>query len=50
MEARGNLMLAVLARTLRNYFLLQDGNANQPGSVSLFLPLALISERCTDVS
>ncbi|KAL8999070.1 MAG: hypothetical protein Q9188_005969, partial [Gyalolechia gomerana] len=30
MEARGNLMLAVLARTLRNYFLLQDGNANHP--------------------
>ncbi|KAL9028639.1 MAG: hypothetical protein Q9196_003031 [Gyalolechia fulgens] len=30
MEARGNLMLAVLARTLRNYFLLQDGNGNHP--------------------
>ncbi|KAL9585699.1 MAG: hypothetical protein Q9212_001356 [Teloschistes hypoglaucus] len=32
MEARGNLMLAVLARTLRNYFLMQDGNANQPAN------------------
>lgn len=30
MEARGNLMLAILARTLRNYFLLQEGNANHP--------------------
>ncbi|KAL8841632.1 MAG: hypothetical protein Q9170_000846 [Blastenia crenularia] len=30
MEARGNLMLSVLARTLRNYFLLQDGNMNHP--------------------
>ncbi|KAL8723083.1 MAG: hypothetical protein Q9225_000554 [Loekoesia sp. 1 TL-2023] len=30
MEARGNLMLALLARTLKNYFLLQDGNANHP--------------------
>ncbi|KAL8953909.1 MAG: hypothetical protein Q9222_000283 [Ikaeria aurantiellina] len=30
MEARGNLMLAVLARTLRNYFLMQEGNTNQP--------------------
>ncbi|KAL8695155.1 MAG: hypothetical protein Q9218_000323 [Villophora microphyllina] len=32
MEARGNLMLAVMSRTLRNYFLLQDGNTNQPES------------------
>ncbi|KAL8630810.1 hypothetical protein Q9189_003479 [Teloschistes chrysophthalmus] len=32
MEARGNLMLAVLARTLRNYFLMQDNNANQPAN------------------
>ena len=30
MEARGNLMLSVLARTLRSYFLLQDGNGNHP--------------------
>ncbi|KAL8671843.1 MAG: hypothetical protein Q9168_003659, partial [Polycauliona sp. 1 TL-2023] len=30
MEARGNLMLSVLARTLRSYFLLEDGNQNQP--------------------
>ncbi|KAL9001355.1 MAG: hypothetical protein Q9169_000246 [Polycauliona sp. 2 TL-2023] len=30
MEARGNLMLSVLARTLRNYFLMQDGNGNHP--------------------
>ncbi|KAI9757501.1 MAG: hypothetical protein M1835_000650 [Candelina submexicana] len=30
MEARGNLMLAVLARTLKNYFLLEDDNTNQP--------------------
>ncbi|KAI4129135.1 MAG: hypothetical protein LQ338_002370 [Usnochroma carphineum] len=30
MEARGNLMLAILARTLRNYFLLQDTNGNHP--------------------
>ncbi|KAL8658318.1 MAG: hypothetical protein Q9226_001098 [Calogaya cf. arnoldii] len=30
MEARGNLMLSVLARTLQNYFLMQDGNSNHP--------------------
>ncbi|KAI9716681.1 MAG: hypothetical protein M1812_005219 [Candelaria pacifica] len=30
MEARGNLMLAILARTLKNYFLLEDDNINQP--------------------
>ncbi|KAL8697360.1 MAG: hypothetical protein Q9201_007162, partial [Fulgogasparrea decipioides] len=30
MEARGNLMLAIMSRTLRNYFLLQDDNVNQP--------------------
>lgn len=32
MEARGNLMLAVLARSLRNYFLLEDSNGNHPGN------------------
>ena len=30
MEARGNLMLAILARTLDNYFLLSSDNHNQP--------------------
>lgn len=30
MEARGNLMLAVLKRSLRNYFLLEKSNQNQP--------------------
>jgi endo-1,3(4)-beta-glucanase len=30
MEARGNLMLAVQARTLQNYFLLESSNVNQP--------------------
>lgn len=30
MEARGNLMLSILARTLQNYFLLESGNVNQP--------------------
>ena len=30
MEARGNLMLAILARTLDNYFLLKSNNRNQP--------------------
>ena len=32
MEARGNLMLSVLARTIQSYFLLESGNANQPGN------------------
>ena len=32
MEARGNLMLSILARTLRNYFLMQSDNANQPSN------------------
>jgi endo-1,3(4)-beta-glucanase len=30
MEARGNLQLAVLARSLRNYFLMTSDNQNQP--------------------
>lgn len=30
LEARGSLMLAVLQRSLRNYFLLQAGNTNHP--------------------
>lgn len=30
MEARGNLMLSVLTRTLRDYFLLDGDNVNQP--------------------
>ena len=30
MEARGNLMLATLARSLRNYFLMESDNMNQP--------------------
>lgn len=30
MEARGNLMLAVQARSLQSYFLLEDDNKNQP--------------------
>lgn len=56
MEARGNLMLAVLARTLRNYFLLQEGNANHPPeftpnkvtgivSTTLSLPVPLLHSR-----
>lgn len=32
MEARGNLMLAILARTLDNYFLMTSANQNQPGN------------------
>jgi endo-1,3(4)-beta-glucanase len=32
MEARGNWMLAVLARSLRNYFLMDSGNRNQPAA------------------
>lgn len=31
MEARGNLMLAVLARSLQSYFLTESSNVNQPG-------------------
>ncbi|RMZ91617.1 hypothetical protein DV736_g1145, partial [Chaetothyriales sp. CBS 134916] len=30
MEARGNLMLAVLGRSLQNYFLMDSSNINQP--------------------
>jgi endo-1,3(4)-beta-glucanase len=32
MEARGNLQLAVLARSLRNYFLMESTNVNQPAN------------------
>lgn len=30
MEARGNMMLAILARSLNNYFLMKSDNVNQP--------------------
>lgn len=32
MEGRGNLMLAVLKRSLRNYFLLESDNVNHPAN------------------
>ena len=32
MEARGNLMLSILARTVGSYFLLDSGNLNLPGN------------------
>ena len=32
MEARGNLMLAILARSLRSYFLMEDSNTNHPAN------------------
>ncbi|KAG8531003.1 uncharacterized protein KY384_004360 [Bacidia gigantensis] len=32
MEARGNLMLAILARTFDNYFLMKQSNINQPSN------------------
>lgn len=32
MESRGNLMLAILSRALRNYFLMDSSNANQPAN------------------
>ena len=32
MEARGNVMLSVLARTIQSYFLMESDNANQPGN------------------
>ena len=33
MEARGNLMLSVLSRSLQNYFLMSSDNMNQPAGV-----------------
>lgn len=32
MEARGNLMLALLRRSLKNYFLMEDDNSNHPNN------------------
>ncbi|KAI9761768.1 MAG: hypothetical protein M4579_000862 [Chaenotheca gracillima] len=32
MEARGNLMLSVVARSLQNYFLMESSNKNQPSN------------------
>ncbi|EPS27918.1 putative endo-beta-1,3-glucanase [Penicillium oxalicum 114-2] len=32
MEARGNMMLAILRRSLKNYFLMQTNNTNQPAN------------------
>ena len=32
MEARGNMMLGIMRRSLDNYFLMQDNNTNQPAN------------------
>jgi endo-1,3(4)-beta-glucanase len=32
MEARGNVMLGILGRSLHNYFLMEDDNVNQPAN------------------
>ncbi|CAG7941982.1 unnamed protein product [Penicillium nalgiovense] len=32
MEARGNIMLGILGRSLHNYFLMEDDNENQPAN------------------
>ncbi|KXG53591.1 Glycoside hydrolase, family 81 [Penicillium griseofulvum] len=32
MEARGNMMLGILGRSLNNYFLMENDNANQPAN------------------
>ncbi|CAI7663006.1 unnamed protein product [Penicillium viridicatum] len=32
MEARGNIMLGILGRSLNNYFLMEDDNVNQPAN------------------
>lgn len=32
MEARGNLMLSILGRSLNNYFLMEEDNVNQPAN------------------
>jgi endo-1,3(4)-beta-glucanase len=32
MEARGNMMLGILGRSLNNYFLMEDDNTNQPAN------------------
>ncbi|KAJ6044971.1 uncharacterized protein N7446_003169 [Penicillium canescens] len=32
MEARGNMMLGILSRSLHNYFLMEDDNVNQPAN------------------
>lgn len=32
MEARGSLILSILARSLQNYFLMQSDNVNQPAN------------------
>ncbi|KAG0153267.1 hypothetical protein PDIDSM_5117 [Penicillium digitatum] len=32
MEARGNIMLGILSRSLKNYFLMEDDNVNQPAN------------------
>jgi len=55
MEARGNLQLAVHARSLQNYFLLDNANTVQPpnfignkvtGIVSLLSSSAQIALQC----
>ena len=57
MEARGNLMLAIQARTLINYFLLQSDNVNQPANFIgnkvtgiVRLPLSPFRFACSPIS
>ena len=44
LEARGNLMLAILARTIDEYFLMRSTNANQPANFIANKAPGIVSE------
>lgn len=48
MEARGNLMLAVLKRSLHNYFLLESSNKNHPANFILNKVTGILFENKVD--
>lgn len=46
MEARGNVMLGILGRSLNNYFLMEDDNVNQPANFTGNKVTGIVSTRC----
>ncbi|KAF9247484.1 CAZyme family GH81 [Penicillium roqueforti] len=48
MEARGNIMLSILGRSLNNYFLMEDDNVNQPANFTANRVTGILFENKVD--
>ncbi|KAJ5036515.1 putative endo-1,3(4)-beta-glucanase [Penicillium chrysogenum] len=48
MEARGNVMLGILGRSLHNYFLMEDDNVNQPANFTANKVTGILFENKVD--